>query len=179
MYFSLPTKCFYEDVLSNTLHTILSELLRQSFQLVLIKHLAVQSRHFKFADILLVCSTAAQDRNNFFIKLQQINNKKVTKGRSSRKTSQNSQEDSYATVSLYWHRCFPVKFEKLLRAPPLTSPVAASENGIKNNKNETLSLQYKHKMRIRLKNTLNHKIQGSWISHVWRAYMCNAWLTIH
>ena len=31
MYFSLPTQCFYEDVLSNTIHTILSELLRQSF----------------------------------------------------------------------------------------------------------------------------------------------------
>ena len=38
MYFSLPTKCFYEDVFSNMLHTILSELLRQSFQLVLIKY---------------------------------------------------------------------------------------------------------------------------------------------
>ena len=120
MYFSPPTKCFYEDVLSNTLHTILSELLRQSFQLVLIKYSAVQSRHFKLADILLVCSTAAQDKNNFFIKLQRINNKKVTKGRSSPKTSQNSQENSYATVSLYWHRCFPVKFAKFLRAPPLT-----------------------------------------------------------
>ena len=31
MYFSPPTKCFYEDVFSNMLHTILSELLRQSF----------------------------------------------------------------------------------------------------------------------------------------------------
>ena len=27
VYFSLPTKCFYEDVLSNILHTILSETL--------------------------------------------------------------------------------------------------------------------------------------------------------
>ena len=31
IYFSPPTKCFYDDVLSNMLHTILSELLRQSF----------------------------------------------------------------------------------------------------------------------------------------------------
>ena len=31
MYFSPHTKCFYEDVLSNTLHAILSELLRRSF----------------------------------------------------------------------------------------------------------------------------------------------------
>ena len=31
MYFCPPTKCFYEDVLSNMLQTILSELLRQSF----------------------------------------------------------------------------------------------------------------------------------------------------
>ena len=30
MYFSPPTKCFYEDVLSNILHTILSEPLWQS-----------------------------------------------------------------------------------------------------------------------------------------------------
>ena len=31
MYFSPHTKWFYEDALSNILHTILSELLRQSF----------------------------------------------------------------------------------------------------------------------------------------------------
>ena len=31
MYFCPPTKCFYEDVLSNMLQTILSELLRQIF----------------------------------------------------------------------------------------------------------------------------------------------------
>ena len=31
MDFSFPTKCFHEDVLSNMLHTILFELLRQSF----------------------------------------------------------------------------------------------------------------------------------------------------
>ena len=31
MYFSPPTKCFYEDVISNMLYTVLSELLRQSF----------------------------------------------------------------------------------------------------------------------------------------------------
>ena len=31
MYFSPPTICFCEDVLSNMLQTILSELLRQSF----------------------------------------------------------------------------------------------------------------------------------------------------
>ena len=31
MYFIPPTKCFYEDVLCNMIHTILSELLRQSF----------------------------------------------------------------------------------------------------------------------------------------------------
>ena len=31
IYFSPPTKCFYDDVISNMLHTILSELLRQSF----------------------------------------------------------------------------------------------------------------------------------------------------
>ena len=37
MYFSRPTKCFYEDVLSNILNTMLSESLRQSFKLVLIK----------------------------------------------------------------------------------------------------------------------------------------------
>ena len=30
MYLSPPTKCFYEDFLSNMLHTILSELLQQS-----------------------------------------------------------------------------------------------------------------------------------------------------
>ena len=33
IYFSSPTKCFYDDVLSNMPHTILSELLRQSFGL--------------------------------------------------------------------------------------------------------------------------------------------------
>ena len=53
MYFSPPTKCFHEDVLSNILHTILSEPLKQSLQLVLIKFHAVQSQHFKFPDILL------------------------------------------------------------------------------------------------------------------------------
>ena len=37
MYYSLPTKCFYEDFLSNILQVILSECLRQSFLLVLIK----------------------------------------------------------------------------------------------------------------------------------------------
>ena len=47
-----------------------------------------------------------------------------------------------------------------------TSPVAASENGIKNG---IFSLQYKHKFGIMLKNTLNNKIQESWISHVWLA----------
>ena len=31
MYFSPPTKCFYEDVLSKILHTISSKTLRQSF----------------------------------------------------------------------------------------------------------------------------------------------------
>ena len=31
MYFSPPTKCFYEDVLSNILHIILSEPLWQTF----------------------------------------------------------------------------------------------------------------------------------------------------
>ena len=33
IYFSSPTKWFYDDVLSNMPHTILSELLRQSFGL--------------------------------------------------------------------------------------------------------------------------------------------------
>ena len=33
MYFSPPTKSFYEDILSNILHAILSELLRQSILL--------------------------------------------------------------------------------------------------------------------------------------------------
>ena len=31
MYFSPPTKCFYGDVLSNILHTILSKSLQQGF----------------------------------------------------------------------------------------------------------------------------------------------------
>ena len=31
MYFSPPTKCFYEDVLSNILHATLSEPLQQTF----------------------------------------------------------------------------------------------------------------------------------------------------
>ena len=31
MYFSPPTKCFYEDVLSNILHTILPGSLEQKF----------------------------------------------------------------------------------------------------------------------------------------------------
>ena len=31
MYFSPPTKFFYEDILSNVLHTILSGFLRKSF----------------------------------------------------------------------------------------------------------------------------------------------------
>ena len=31
MYFSPPKECFYEDVLSNILHTILPEPLQQSF----------------------------------------------------------------------------------------------------------------------------------------------------
>ena len=31
MFFSPPTKCFYENVISKMLHTILSELLQQSF----------------------------------------------------------------------------------------------------------------------------------------------------
>ena len=31
IYLIPPTKCFYEDVFSNILYTILSELLRQSF----------------------------------------------------------------------------------------------------------------------------------------------------
>ena len=31
MYFSPPTKCFYEDVISNILHTTLSEPLQQKF----------------------------------------------------------------------------------------------------------------------------------------------------
>ena len=64
MYFSPPAECFYEDVPSNTLNTILSEPLRQSFSLVLIKFYAVQSQHFKFLDILLACFTAALDKSN-------------------------------------------------------------------------------------------------------------------
>ena len=83
MYFSPPAKCFYEDILSNMLHTILPELLRQSFQLVLIRYYGVQSQHFKFPDILVACLTAALDKSNFFMKLQRINNKKATKRRSS------------------------------------------------------------------------------------------------
>ena len=31
MYFSPPTKCFYEDVPSNILHTILSDPLQEKF----------------------------------------------------------------------------------------------------------------------------------------------------
>ena len=37
MYFSLPTKAFYEDILSNSLHTILFEPLLERFQLAWIK----------------------------------------------------------------------------------------------------------------------------------------------
>ena len=39
----------------------------------------------------------------------------------------------------------------------------------KSNKNGIISMQYKHNFRIRLKNTLNNKIQESWISHAWLA----------
>ena len=35
----------------------------------------------------------------------------------------------------------------------------------KRNKNGRISMQYKHKFRMKLKNTLNNKIQESWISH--------------
>ena len=38
VFHSPSTKCFYEDVFFSMLHTILSELLRQSFQLVLIQY---------------------------------------------------------------------------------------------------------------------------------------------
>ena len=65
MYFSPPTKCLYEDVVSNILHTILSEPLRQSFKLFLIKLKADQSQRFKLPDILLACSTAALDKSVF------------------------------------------------------------------------------------------------------------------
>ena len=66
MYFSPPTKCFYEDVLSNILNTISSETPQPSFKLVLIKFEAVQSYQFKFPDILLVSSTAALGKIFFY-----------------------------------------------------------------------------------------------------------------
>ena len=53
MYFSPPTKCFYKDALSNILHTISSETLRQTFYLVLVNFEAVQSQQFKLPYILL------------------------------------------------------------------------------------------------------------------------------
>ena len=37
MYYSLPTKCFYEDILSNILQVVLSECLLLTFLLILIK----------------------------------------------------------------------------------------------------------------------------------------------
>ena len=78
MYFSPPTKCYYEDVLSNILHTISSETLRQSFSLFqlnfkLFKVSNLNSQIF-FRLVLLLLWT-----KYFFMKLQQISNKKATK----------------------------------------------------------------------------------------------------
>ena len=39
----------------------------------------------------------------------------------------------------------------------------------KNNRNEIISLQYRHNFKIRLKSTLNKEIQGSSISYKWLA----------
>ena len=178
MYFSPSAKCFYEDVFSKMLHTILSELLRQSFQLVLIKYQAVQSQHFKLPDILVACSTAALNKSN----LQRINNKKIIKRRRSRpevfsKKGVARNDAKFTGKQLY--QCLFLmaqvlfcEFGEILKSTYSygRSPVAASENGIqkkKSNKNEIFSLQYKHKFRIMLKNTLNNKIQESWISHAW------------
>ena len=118
----------------------------------------------------------------FFI-LQKINNKKLTKHKSSRlevfckkvflEISQDLQENSYARVSFHQYRCFPVNFAKFLRTPFVTEHLrqlllkAGSKR--KRNKNGIFPLHYKHNFRIRLKNTLNNKIQESRISHAWLA----------
>ena len=57
MQFSPPIKCFYEDVLSNILHTTSSETLRQSFKLVLIFKVSNFNSQILFLPLLLLLWT--------------------------------------------------------------------------------------------------------------------------
>ena len=122
----------------------------------------------------MASSTAALNKSN----LQRINNKKIIKRRRSRpevfcKKGVVRNVAKFTGKQLYQSlfpmaQVFSCEFREMLKNTFSygTSPVAASENGIKNG---IFSLQYKHKFGIMLKNTLNNKIQESWISHVWLA----------
>ena len=122
----------------------------------------------------MACSTVALNKSN----LQRINNKKIIKRRRSRpevfcKKGVVRNVAKFTGKQLYQSlfpmaQVFSCEFREMLKNTFSygTSPVAASENGIKNG---IFSLQYKHMFGIMLKNTLNNKIQESWISHVWLA----------